>query len=128
LIEDNFESPYQQMKRDRFKINYIGIGSETTKKIDWCPTNVCKVRMVLNKEGNIMCPECGLTITKEQQQKEQQQKQLPKLNLKQNDKPITPIIISQKRRGKDKPKFDSVNNELTDEDKISEGLEEISNF
>jgi hypothetical protein len=52
------------MKRDRTKINYIGFGSETTKKYDWFPRNVCSVRLRLNKDGDFFCTECGRIVTK----------------------------------------------------------------
>jgi hypothetical protein len=38
-------------------------------------------------------------------------------NLNKPQQTSGPFVISQKRKGKDKPKFDSPNNELTDEDR-----------
>jgi hypothetical protein len=108
------DSPYLAAMRDRYKINnLVGFGSETTNKIEWCPTNVCNVRMRLDANGDLKCQECGLTITKTQQQ---QQQDKTKLNLKQNNGPTTPIVISQKSKGRDKRKWDTPNNELSDED------------
>lgn len=113
LPENRNDSPYEEYKHNRHKINnLVGFG-QIQKKNDWCPSNVCNVRLVVNREGITLCPECGRTVTKEQQQQKQEQKPL---KLQQNEGPPKPIIISQKRKGKDKPKFNDVNAELSDED------------
>ncbi|PWU81109.1 MAG: hypothetical protein DLM72_08685 [Candidatus Nitrosopolaris wilkensis] len=102
------------MKRDRNKIDYIGFGETAEYKSDWCPSNVCKVRMRLEPNGDLNCQECGRTVSKEQQQQQQQQ---VKISLKHDNNPGAPIIISQKdKNDKRKAKFDMPNNSLTDED------------
>jgi uncharacterized Zn finger protein (UPF0148 family) len=113
-IEDNRDSPYQQMKRDRYKINnLVSFGSETTSnKNEWCPSLICKVRLVVNREGIILCPECGRTVTKEQQQQEQEQKQL---KLQQNESPKS-FVISQSTKSKQRKQIGSTNDSLSEED------------
>jgi uncharacterized Zn finger protein (UPF0148 family) len=112
-IEDNRDSPYQQMRRDRYKINnLVNFGSETTSnKNDWCPSLVCKVRLVVNREGIIQCPECGRIITKEQQFHKQEQ-----LKLQQNTGTRKSFVISQSTNSKQRKQIGSTNDSLTDED------------
>lgn len=113
---DNFDrdSPYLAMKRDKYRINnLVGFGSETTNKNDWCPSNVCKVRLVVNRDGLIQCPECGRNVTKEQQQQKQEQKEL---KLQQNAGTPKSFVISQSVKTKTRKQIGSVNDSLTDED------------
>lgn len=122
MIDDgyNCESPYAQMKRDRYKINnLVGFGSEI-KNNEFCiPCYYSGLGRLIpspktEEKGTLYCRNCGKSYSIDDIPKTTKPTSLKSLNKPQQTS--RPFVISQKRKGKDKPKFDSPNNELTEDD------------
>jgi uncharacterized protein YbaR (Trm112 family) len=118
-IENDPDSPYYQYKRNRFKVNNLTWNSSYTERLFCKPCYSSGLGRLIpspkaDEKDKLYCRNCGKSYDIsdiDDQQKE------TKLGMKHGETQNTPILISQKRNDKRKPKFDSVNNELTDEDK-----------
>ena len=111
------ESSHEQYRRDRYKIkNLVFFGTESSRDFPRCTTCLEQWRLDIKDDGKgnkvaVCVRGCGRTYPLQQEQKQS------KLNLKHGETQNAPILISQKSKKKDKPKFDSVNNELDDDSK-----------
>jgi len=118
-IENDPDSPYYQYKRNRFKVNNLTWNSSYTEKLFCKPCCSSGLGRLIpspkaDEKDKLYCRNCGKSYDIsdiDNQQKE------TKLGMKHGETQNTPILISQKRNDKRKPKFDGLNNELTDEDK-----------
>jgi uncharacterized protein YbaR (Trm112 family) len=124
LIDDGYysydrDSPYLATKNNRFKINNLTWTSSYAEK-SWCkPCYSSGLGRLIpspkaDEKDKLYCRNCGKSYNISDIDKQQQeQKNLTATSAKSSG----PIVISQKSKNKrDKPKFDIVNNELTDED------------
>ena len=120
MIDDGYdpESPYAQMKRDRYKINnLVGFGSETRKN-EWCLQCYSSGlgRLIpspkSDEKDKLYCRNCGKSYGMDEIDKRTKTTR----NLNKPQQTSGPFVISQKRKGKDKRKCDSPNNELTEDD------------
>jgi hypothetical protein len=118
-IENDPESPYYQYKRNRYKINNLTWKPSYSEKL-WCkPCYSSGLGRLIpspkaDEKDKLYCRNRGKSCDIsdiDNQQKE------TKLGMKHGETRSQPMLISQKSKEKRKPKFDSVNNDLTEEDK-----------
>lgn len=117
-IDDyNPDSPYQQYKHQRAKVYNLVFGRESNLDFPRCSVCLKQWRLHIEKspDGKSKVGICKQGCGKRHQL--DQQKEQAKLKLSHYEGQSTTIVISQKRKGRNKPKFDSVNNDLTEEDK-----------
>lgn len=107
---DEYHSYTQELIRQRSEVGYVPLSATGAKK-DWCP--ICKKVLKPFKPGILICPGCG------QQHDIRRLKQEKKLRSKfASSVTNQPTIISQKKRSYRVGKTtDSINENLTEEDK-----------
>ncbi|MGB7956802.1 MAG: hypothetical protein WCF23_22745 [Candidatus Nitrosopolaris sp.] len=103
------------MKRERTKVNVALWNSESYGDKAFhrpcCSSGLSKLIPDPNKDGNMLCRNCGMTFNMNELEKTKTEKALV------NQKPPEPMIISQGSKSEKKPKFDTVNNDLDDDTK-----------
>ena len=108
-LPENRDSPMEQYKQSRFKINNL-FGFSQTQKNDWCPGGCARLKPYHN--NGLICPKCGKIITRKQPQRN-----TSKLTLKSGTGSGAPFefVISQ-NKPKRKAKHLPGNEDLTEED------------
>lgn len=122
LIDDGYysydrDSPYLAAKNNRFKINNLTWTSPYAEK-SWC--KLCYSsglgRLIpspkSDEKDKLYCRNCDKSYGMDEIDKRTKTTR----NLNKPQQTSGPFVISQKRKGKDKPKCDSPNNELTEDD------------
>lgn len=107
-----YHSEARKTMEARRKVNFVQFGEPKNTEKQWCP--ICNVVLLYKENGAIaFCKECGTETPISQI------KQTKKLRSKFGENiSAGPMILSKDRRSKkEKPITDSVNSELSEEDK-----------
>jgi hypothetical protein len=117
--DDNYESPYNQSRSNRAKVNVNFFASDfykNEKEKRWCKP--CR-KSLLPKDDKLFCTICGhyYPIVVEQQAQPQQNKITSKFQHEQNNHTIIQSKDFNNNRRKRRQATGSVNDFLTDEDR-----------